>query len=43
LDIVKKIDAKTIFPVHTEHPDAYKKVSENTIIIEEGKKYNIKS
>lgn len=40
-NIVKKIDAKMLFPVHTEHPDAYKKVSENTMIIEEGRKYNI--
>lgn len=41
LNVVNKIDAKMVFPVHTEHPEAYKKVSENTTIIEEGRKYSI--
>lgn len=42
LNVVKKINAKMIFLVHTEHPEAYKKVSENTTIIEEGRQYSIK-
>lgn len=42
LNVVKKIDAKMLFPVYTEHPEAYKKVSENTTVIEEGRQYSIK-
>jgi mRNA degradation ribonuclease J1/J2 len=41
LEAVSNINAKTLFPVHTEHPDAYNKVSKNLILIDEGKKYNI--
>ena len=41
LDAVKEIDAKMLYPVHTEHPDLYKKVAKNMIIIEEGKKYEL--
>ena len=41
LEAVADIDAKTLFPVHTEHPDPYKKVSKNMVLIEEGKKYKI--
>jgi len=38
---VKEIDAKTLFPVHTEHPEDYKKVSNNMNLVEEGRKYKI--
>lgn len=41
LEAVSKIDSKTLFPVHTEHPDAYRKVAKNTVITEEGIKYKI--
>jgi len=41
LDIVKTIDAKMLFPIHTEHPDAYKKVTNKITIVDEGKKYKI--
>ena len=41
LDLVRKINAKTLFPVHTEHPEMFKKVSENRILIDEGVKYKI--
>jgi len=41
LDIVSKIGAKTVYPIHTEHPDMFKKVSENRVLIDEGKKYQI--
>lgn len=36
-----KLDAKTFYPVHTEHPDAYAKVSDKITIIDEGVKYEI--
>jgi len=39
LEAVSDIDAKTLYPVHTEHPDTYKKVSNNMVLIEEGKTY----
>jgi len=38
---VKEINAKTLFPVHTEHPEAYKKISKNVTLILESKKYNL--
>ena len=41
LDIVPKVDAKMLFPVHTVHPEAYQKVSKKMTIVEEGKKYKI--
>jgi len=41
LDIVKTIDAKMLYPIHTEHPDAYKKVTDKITIVDEGKKYKI--
>ena len=41
LDIVTTVNAKTLFPVHTEHPEAYRKVSKNMVLVEEGKKYSL--
>ena len=41
LDAVTEIGAKTLFPVHTEHPDAYRKVSKDMVLIEEGKTYQL--
>jgi len=41
LDIVKQINAKTLYPIHTKHPDAYKSVSKDLVIVEEGKEYKI--
>lgn len=43
LNAVKEIDSKMLFPVHTQYPDAYAKVTKNMTIIEEGKRYVIKS
>ena len=31
LNAVKEIDTNTLYPVHTEHPDLYNKVSKNMI------------
>jgi len=42
LDIVPTVDAKMLFPVHTVHPEAYRKVSKKMTIVEEGIKYEIK-
>ena len=41
LDIVKEIDSKMLFPIHTEYPDAYKKVTDKITIVEIGKKYDL--
>jgi len=41
LKAVNEIDAKMLFPVHTEHPEAYKKISKNITIVEEDVKYEI--
>jgi len=41
LDVVTTINAKMLFPVHTEHPDAYNKVAKNMTIVEEGVRYEI--
>jgi len=41
LAAVSEIDAKTLYPVHTEHPEEYKKVSKNMVIVKEGKKYSV--
>jgi len=40
LSVVSEINAKTLYPVHTEHPDLYNKVSKNLVMIQEGQKYN---
>jgi len=41
LAAVSEINARKVFPIHTEHPDAFKKVSGNVIIVEENKKFEI--
>jgi ribonuclease J len=41
LDVVKTVDAKMLYPVHTEHPDAYNKVSKNMTIVKEGIRYTV--
>ena len=41
LDVVTTVDAKMLYPIHTEHPDAYNKVAKNMTIVQEGKKYVI--
>jgi ribonuclease J len=40
-DVVSEIGAKTLYPIHTEHPDLYKRVSNNVIIIEEKMTYSL--
>ena len=41
LEAVKEIDAKTLYPVHTENPDAFKKITKDFCLIQEGKTYSI--
>jgi ribonuclease J len=38
-EIVKEIDAKMLFPIHTEHPELYVRVTRNITVAEEGKEY----
>src|SRR3989442_653497 len=41
LEAVREIDASTLYPVHTEHPDLYSKVSKNMVLVQEGVKYDL--
>ena len=41
MEIVKEIDAKILFPVHTEYPTEYVRVTNKISIVEQGKKYEI--
>ena len=41
LEAVSEINAKTLFPVHTEHSDMFKKVTENRVTIQEGASYQL--
>ena len=41
LEAVSEIGAKTLYPIHTEHPQEYRKVSENMILVEEGVRYDL--
>ena len=41
MDMVKEIDAKMLFPIHTEYPTEYVKVTNKINIVEMNKKYQI--
>ena len=41
LDVVTTINAKMLFPIHTEHPTAYNKIAKNMTLVEEGVRYEI--
>jgi len=41
MDMVKDIDAKMLYPIHTEYPEEYKKVTDKITIVKQGKKYEI--
>ena len=41
LQVVKDIDAKMLYPIHTEHPTEYVKVTRKMTIVEEGKTYKL--
>jgi hypothetical protein len=40
-EIVKAIEAKMLFPIHTEHPELYVKVTRNMTVVEVDKSYFI--
>jgi len=40
-EAVKEINAKTLFPIHSEHPEMYQKISKNMVLIDEEKKYEL--
>ncbi len=39
LQIVSEIDARTLYPVHTEHSEIYKRTVKNVIEVVEGRPY----
>ena len=41
LETVKTINAKALFPIHTEHPEAYRSISKNMTLVKEGKTYEL--
>lgn len=41
LSAVSEIGAKMLFPVHTEHPDAYAKVAKKMTLVKEGTEYSL--
>ena len=41
LNAVKEINAKMLYPIHTEHPESYEKITSNITLVKEGKKYTL--
>jgi len=41
MKLVKDINSKELYPIHTEHPDLFSKLDMKTIMIKEGKKYKL--
>lgn len=41
LKVVKEIDAKMLYPIHTEHPTEFIRATNKMLIVKEGKKYKI--
>jgi ribonuclease J len=41
LQIVDEINARTVYPVHTEHPEIYKRIVGNVVEVIEGRSYSI--
>ncbi|UCH71670.1 MAG: MBL fold metallo-hydrolase [Thermoplasmatales archaeon] len=40
-ELIETVKPKTVYPIHTEHPDMFKKLSMQTTIIQEGKTYKL--
>jgi hypothetical protein len=40
IEIVKTVDAKMLFPIHTEHPEMYLRVTRNMTVLEEANSYH---
>lgn len=41
LEIISSVSSKTLFPIHTEHADLYSKFVKETMLVEEGKRYQL--
>ena len=41
LAAVSEIGAEMLFPIHTEHPDAYKKITQKITLVKEGASYEL--
>ena len=41
LEAVKTIGAKKLYPIHTEHPEAYSKITKSMVKVIENKRYEI--
>jgi len=40
-DVVQRMRPKKVFPIHTEQPEMMKKLYKKTVMVKEGKSYNI--
>ena len=40
-ELIQNINPKLLYPIHTEHPELFKKIDIKTNIVEEGKTYNL--
>ncbi|MEI7752398.1 MAG: MBL fold metallo-hydrolase [Candidatus Omnitrophota bacterium] len=40
-ELIRRIDAKLVIPVHTEHPEMIKGVAGETLIVEKGRRYEL--
>jgi len=40
-EVVEQINPKRLFPIHTENPSLFKGISENTLVVKEGKHYRL--
>jgi len=40
-EIVKAIEPKMLFPIHSEHPEMYVRVTRNMTVVDEGKLYSL--
>jgi ribonuclease J len=41
LDMVREIDAKMLYPIHSEHPKEYKKITDKITLVKLGKQYTL--
>ena len=41
LEVVEEINAKSVYPIHTIHPEAYRRAIKNVIQISEGQEYHL--
>jgi len=41
IKIIREINPKKLFPVHTEHPEMFKEFFDNVDVVEKGREYEI--